>query len=194
MASPGNYGLKDQVTALKWIKRNIHHFGGNPLQVTIFGESSGGAAVHYLLQTPHTSGLFHRAISESGASLCNWAFQKNPKKVAFKIGAAVDVLTNNTNELISQLRKLDKDTLLSAALDVLLQCTYFTFFRNPTPLPDESLDYISWPTVDSSKGNSELKFLDINSTLTVNVNPRQDAMEFWDQLYEEYGRPPYDTY
>jgi para-nitrobenzyl esterase len=62
----GNYGYMDQIAALKWVQRNIEAFGGDPSQVTIFGESAGGFAVNTLLNTPLTDGLFERAIIESG--------------------------------------------------------------------------------------------------------------------------------
>ena len=63
----GNYGLLDMVAALQWVKANIKEFGGNPDNVTIFGESAGSAAVSTLMAAPMAKPLFHRAIGESGA-------------------------------------------------------------------------------------------------------------------------------
>ncbi|HMG54695.1 MAG TPA: carboxylesterase family protein, partial [Kofleriaceae bacterium] len=63
----GNYGLLDQQEALRWIRRNILLFGGNPNKVTIFGESAGGLSVHSQLASPTSAGLFQRAIVQSGA-------------------------------------------------------------------------------------------------------------------------------
>jgi para-nitrobenzyl esterase len=85
-----NYGLLDQIAALKWVNANVAAFGGDPSRVTIFGESAGGAAVLNLLVAPSARGLFGRAIVQSGGGLITRNDAKtmtdNGRKLATALG------------------------------------------------------------------------------------------------------------
>ena len=73
-----NAGITDLVEALKWVQRNIHAFGGDPDNVTIFGQSGGGGKAYTLLQTPAAAGLFHKAIIMSGTDHCDRSLDHAP--------------------------------------------------------------------------------------------------------------------
>ncbi|KAB7507264.1 Carboxylesterase 1E [Armadillidium nasatum] len=79
---PGNMGLKDQQLALKWVKENIVHFGGNPNAITLFGNSAGAASIHFQIFSPGSKDLFQRVILQSGNALCPWATSINHRNFA----------------------------------------------------------------------------------------------------------------
>lgn len=84
LSGVANLGLKDQAAALKWIKKNIASFGGDPDNVTICGQSAGASSAAMHLLSPSSKGLFHKAILLSGSPLSPWAFNVEPLKPALE--------------------------------------------------------------------------------------------------------------
>ncbi|KAJ4450087.1 hypothetical protein ANN_01494, partial [Periplaneta americana] len=98
----GNFGMKDQVMALRWVKKNIEAFGGDPNRVTLFGNCAGAASVQYHLLSPMSAGLFHRAISQSGSALDYWAYAEPDylREAGFKVGAKIGCSASTSKELL----------------------------------------------------------------------------------------------
>ncbi len=104
----GNYGLMDQQAALRWVRRNVRQFGGNPGNVTIFGESAGGLSVLSQLASPGARGLFSRAIAESGA----YDLTQAPLATAEAAGEAFAAQAGCASQTAACLRGLPVSTIL----------------------------------------------------------------------------------
>ena len=111
----GNYGLLDQIEALRWIKANIALFGGDTHNVTIAGESAGGLSVMYLLASPDARGLFHKAIAESAYMISTPALKESQhgEAAAEAIGTKLAATLGAPN--LAALRAMDADKLAEAA-------------------------------------------------------------------------------
>ncbi|XP_061714872.1 esterase FE4-like isoform X1 [Cydia pomonella] len=108
---PGNAGMKDQVAALRWVKNNIRNFGGDPDNVTIFGESAGAGSVTYHLVSPMSKGLFKRAIAQSGTNLSHWARAFEPRLRAEAIARSLGKNTKDDKELYEFFKSLPIEKL-----------------------------------------------------------------------------------
>ncbi len=110
-AGSGNLGILDQVAALEWVRDNIDRFGGDPDNVTIFGESAGGMSVGTLLAVPAARGLFHKAIAQSGA-----ARNVLPAKVAAEV--TTDFMARAGARSVADLLELPAARLLAVRAEI----------------------------------------------------------------------------
>ena len=136
-AAPGNFGMLDQVEALKWVKENIANFGGNPNKVTIFGESAGGSSVGLHLLSPLSKDLFQQAIAESGVDLSPFATQPSSFGLRFtkELSDKLSCPSSNHNVMVDCIRGKTAREVQTAA-ELILQ----TFSReiNFAPIVDSN--------------------------------------------------------
>lgn len=144
-AGSGNNGLRDQIAAIEWVKRNAAAFGGDPDNITIFGESAGGASVSALLSTQQPSRLFKRAIAQSGSTNMihsrDFALESG-KKIADTGGY------NSVNELIKATSAQLLETQEKALAEAHIGHTLFAPFIDGKVIIGE-------PTQLLEKGNAE---------------------------------------
>ncbi|KOB70074.1 Odorant degrading enzyme CXE10, partial [Operophtera brumata] len=134
---PGNAGMKDQVAALRWVNRNISQFGGNPENVTIFGESAGGASVGYHLVSPMTKGLFKRAIAQSGISACWWSYCATPKEKALALARKLGCYSEDDKVLYEFFKNQPSDTLINVKAPITLAQSIKTCYEPPFAIVNE---------------------------------------------------------
>ena len=109
----GNFGLEDEILALQWVKDHIAAFGGDPENITYFGESAGGAHVSYLIASPMGKDLFKRGIIQSGAyNLFNWT----SKDKAEELGLKTQTILNAPD--LQTMKTLSAENILSASIDL----------------------------------------------------------------------------
>ncbi|XP_061090722.1 neuroligin-3a isoform X3 [Conger conger] len=104
-AAKGNYGLLDQIQALRWISENVGYFGGDSNRITVFGSGIGASCVSLLTLSHHSEGLFHRAIIQSGSALSSWAVNYQPVKYTRMLAEKVGCNVLDTLDMVDCLRK-----------------------------------------------------------------------------------------
>lgn len=117
---PGNYGLKDQILALEWVKKEIKNFGGNPDLITAFGISAGGASTHYLCSSPKAKALLKGCISQSGIAGSIWSLHVpgDAKTTAINLASQYGCDMHNSSKILSCLQSLPVDVFIQN-LDIL---------------------------------------------------------------------------
>ena len=184
----GNYAILDHIAALEWVRDNIGGFGGDPDNVTIFGESAGGASIYALLATPLANGLFHRAISES-----TWITPTNVTHLtrhngfsdsAEAIGqkAIADTFTElgraTGGDLLATMRALSADDVLSMGFGVSIAEDGWVFPTSPDEIFSESSQNVV-PLIAGVNDGEGLLFVRPNRTFSTLEEQKQARLEEW---------------
>jgi para-nitrobenzyl esterase len=164
-AQSGNLGLLDQVAALKWVKENIAAFGGDPENVTLFGQSAGAGSVGMLMVAPAARSLFHKAILESGTPK-----ELNDKATAAEVSRAYLKIAGVTN--IKELQALTMAQMLDAERKLFETRSGYSAFR---PVMDGTvLDELPMQAIAKGHGTS------VPTLIGTNL----DEVRFWETLYD----------
>jgi carboxylesterase type B len=132
----GNMGMLDQVLALEFVRDNIANFGGNPLRVTIFGQSAGASSAALHMVSPLSQGLYYQAILESGAENNVWALNypdQHPENYIYQVAESGNCTTDSTAEMLACLRGLTEGQL--QRIDS-IECTPGFFCQGFAPIVD----------------------------------------------------------
>lgn len=111
---PGNNGLRDVILALKWIRENIHNFGGNPNKVTLMGQQEGAALVEILLHSPKAKGLYHGAIMQSGTMWNSMLFTGKARERTIEFSKQMEEDATTTTFMLKRFADVSAEKLLES--------------------------------------------------------------------------------
>jgi len=187
----GNYGILDHIAALEWVRDNISGFGGDPENVTIFGESAGGASIYALLATPLAEGLFHRAISEStwitptnvthlkrSNGFTDGAEEQGRRVIAAKLselGESVD------GDIVDEMRALSAADVISMRFRVSLVEDGYVIPKSPGEIFAEGSHNVV-PLLAGVNDGEGLFFVRPNNTFATIAEQREARLEQWGNL------------
>ncbi|XP_044730506.1 esterase E4-like [Chrysoperla carnea] len=156
--APGNLGLKDQVVAMRWVKKNIRGFGGNPDEVTIMGYSAGSMSVALHLVSPMSKGLFHRGISMSAAPTSTYTFT-NQLDLAKKQAELLNCPSDTSKQIIDCLKTKDAEEISTTFFSFQEIGQDPTLIWSPVIEPDHSGE--KFLTEDPAKLFNEGRFMKV---------------------------------
>ena len=179
----GNYGTYDQVAALKWVKNNIAQFGGDPENITVFGQSAGAASIKNLVSSPLSRGLINRAIIQSGGGLGSFIDTRNSQTMLDSIGKSIMDLAGLTTT--SAMRQASVQQILDATKER-TSMTLCSPHNDPTLIP-ESFDEATYKN----------HLADVEYMIGCNGDDMGDmrpAIERFAQVRDSLGNKPVYTY
>ncbi|MCR4764942.1 MAG: carboxylesterase family protein [Bacteroidaceae bacterium] len=179
----GNYGTYDQVAALAWVKNNIAQFGGDPDNITVFGQSAGAASIKNLVSSPLSKGMINRAIIQSGGGLGRFIDTNNTQSMLDSIGKSI--MDDAGLTTVEAMRKASVQQILDAAKDR-SSMTLCSPHNDPTLIPE---------TFDDATYNNHLA--DVEYMIGCNGDDMGDmrpGIERFAVVRDSLGNKPVYTY
>ncbi|KAJ8716857.1 hypothetical protein PYW07_003484 [Mythimna separata] len=180
----GNGGLKDNIAALRWVKKNIAAFGGDPDRVVLAGLSSGSAAVSHLLYSPMASGLFEKAFMMSGIHSCDPVYPDAVMEKSYELAARLGIRSTDGDEVLQQLQEIPYEQFINVSYSFALEePTNVLFKKMATFVPCVEEDY-GQERVIIEDAMESLYHAPMNNVKLMMGYSENEALLFIDQYYD----------